>query len=764
MAATINTGTTGTAGTTTAGTTTAGTGSATTTTGTTGAANTGALNAMSQDTVVDQIGKDSLPPTFISGKKLTTEQKAANLEALGSFVTSGMTNAQIAKLLSDNGLTAGQLPSGWKTTLQGTRNTLNMDAALTSITGTSTLADVTEVLKQYGSLLPKNAKKDLIADLTTERTTFTTNYEASQNNSTDLFSKITPGMSTDDLNTLIASYGGKLPADIQATASAKLSDINTRSGYLDQYGDSPSSFADVNKLYKTYLGREPTQEEKYYWDSKLLLDGKITLSEVESFVTASQGEKAYADSSATTTGAKSSYTATDVAAAFDRFIANPGSVNSADMLIINAVGGVDQANNIANSLYSGTIKPGTAISTVGTLPTGTTMYTDAVTGLIGYKDANGRITYATNVGASQQITPADAWTLLAKEQSGVDIPAATWAQYGGRDKVIAAARNYTGAHVGDVTVRDMEAYNPGNYPINVKKNADGSYSTTYIDGTVAYGKPSTWLGAVEGETAAVTTNTGGGGGSTTTNTDTVATNVPRSQNIYSGNLANYGRTGSGGEFQYFNMTNPLTNIAGGLIDPSVTGSNQGADVWTGVTPATGTATATPSTTNLASNILGGTSYVPPATSTTDSTTVNPYNNWSYVPPVTTKVANGGLISRFANGGLAWSSARNTIPGTEFSYADGGSSIIPPPSRPRMKGPINGDGHGQEDLIPAQLSDGEYVIDADVVAALGNGSTKAGSAALDQMREAIRKHNRSAPHKKIPPKAKKPLEYIKRGRK
>jgi hypothetical protein len=57
-----------------------------------------------------------------------------------------------------------------------------------------------------------------------------------------------------------------------------------------------------------------------------------------------------------------------------------------------------------------------------------------------------------------------------------------------------------------------------------------------------------------------------------------------------------------------------------------------------------------------------------------------------------------------------------------------------------------------------------VIDADVVAALGNGSTKAGSAALDQMREAIRKHNRSAPHKKIPPKAKKPLEYIKRGRK
>jgi hypothetical protein len=79
----------------------------------------------------------------------------------------------------------------------------------------------------------------------------------------------------------------------------------------------------------------------------------------------------------------------------------------------------------------------------------------------------------------------------------------------------------------------------------------------------------------------------------------------------------------------------------------------------------------------------------------------------------------------------------------------------------MNGHIDGDGHGQEDLIAAQLSDGEYVIDADVVAALGNGSTKAGAAALDQMREEIRKHNRTVPTNKIPPKAKKPLDYIKK---
>jgi hypothetical protein len=63
-----------------------------------------------------------------------------------------------------------------------------------------------------------------------------------------------------------------------------------------------------------------------------------------------------------------------------------------------------------------------------------------------------------------------------------------------------------------------------------------------------------------------------------------------------------------------------------------------------------------------------------------------------------------------------------------------------------------------------LADSEYVIDADTVAALGDGSSKAGAEVLDKMRMAIRKHKRSAPIDKIPPKAKSPLEYIKEGMK
>ena len=72
----------------------------------------------------------------------------------------------------------------------------------------------------------------------------------------------------------------------------------------------------------------------------------------------------------------------------------------------------------------------------------------------------------------------------------------------------------------------------------------------------------------------------------------------------------------------------------------------------------------------------------------------------------------------------------------------------------------GKGDGQSDDIPAMLADGEYVFDADTVAALGNGSSDAGAKRLDEMRKAIRKHKRSAPVDKIPPKAKSPLEYLK----
>jgi hypothetical protein len=63
-------------------------------------------------------------------------------------------------------------------------------------------------------------------------------------------------------------------------------------------------------------------------------------------------------------------------------------------------------------------------------------------------------------------------------------------------------------------------------------------------------------------------------------------------------------------------------------------------------------------------------------------------------------------------------------------------------------------------VPAKIADGEYVFPASFVTALGGGDNKLGSKLLDSMREELRAHKRSAPDTKIPPKAKSPLEYLK----
>jgi hypothetical protein len=66
-------------------------------------------------------------------------------------------------------------------------------------------------------------------------------------------------------------------------------------------------------------------------------------------------------------------------------------------------------------------------------------------------------------------------------------------------------------------------------------------------------------------------------------------------------------------------------------------------------------------------------------------------------------------------------------------------------------------------VPAKIADGEYVFPAGFVTALGGGDNKAGAKVLDGLREKLRAHKRSAPTSKIPPKAKSPLDYIKQAK-
>jgi len=73
----------------------------------------------------------------------------------------------------------------------------------------------------------------------------------------------------------------------------------------------------------------------------------------------------------------------------------------------------------------------------------------------------------------------------------------------------------------------------------------------------------------------------------------------------------------------------------------------------------------------------------------------------------------------------------------------------------------GSGTGRDDTINARLSDGEYVIDAETVALLGDGSTEAGAKRLDQMRAEIRRQKgKNLAKGKISPNAKSPLAYLK----
>jgi hypothetical protein len=101
-------------------------------------------------------------------------------------------------------------------------------------------------------------------------------------------------------------------------------------------------------------------------------------------------------------------------------------------------------------------------------------------------------------------------------------------------------------------------------------------------------------------------------------------------------------------------------------------------------------------------------------------------------------------------------------------ADGGSihagplAMLAAGGGERAQGPVSGPGTGRSDEIPARLSDGEYVIDAETVALLGDGSSDAGAKRLDQFRENIRAHKGGALSRgKISPDAKPPEHYLQR---
>ena len=100
--------------------------------------------------------------------------------------------------------------------------------------------------------------------------------------------------------------------------------------------------------------------------------------------------------------------------------------------------------------------------------------------------------------------------------------------------------------------------------------------------------------------------------------------------------------------------------------------------------------------------------------------------------------------------------------SQMDHAQGGE-IMSPLQHFSGQGYVQGPGDGQSDDIPAKLSNGEYVISADVVSALGNGSNEVGANKLDAMMQNVRK-SVSKNHAKgeLQPKAKDPHAYLGKG--
>jgi len=126
--------------------------------------------------------------------------------------------------------------------------------------------------------------------------------------------------------------------------------------------------------------------------------------------------------------------------------------------------------------------------------------------------------------------------------------------------------------------------------------------------------------------------------------------------------------------------------------------------------------------------------------------------------------NDGQVEQTAKAGGLMTPLMATGGTTRYGkFAGGGLNVVHHAGKMRVDfrrgDAVTGAGDGQSDDIPAMLADGEFVIPADVVAALGNGSTKAGSDALYKMMHSIRAHTRKAHPKSLPPPAKSPLDYI-----
>lgn len=182
---------------------------------------------------------------------------------------------------------------------------------------------------------------------------------------------------------------------------------------------------------------------------------------------------------------------------------------------------------------------------------------------------------------------------------------------------------------------------------------------------------------------------------------------------------NYGRA-PGGEQLMFNQANPLALLSGYDTRPGAMAGNTGLVPPVGQS-GMGYAGGSPTFNESGGPVIGTDASLPSGPGATGLPTPKP-------------LAPGATNGLVGFGGGARSGA--------LAYAGGGG--------------VTGPGGGQDDRVPALLSNGEYVMDAATVSDLGDGSNGEGARKLDAMRQKIRTHKRTG---KFPPLAKQPHQYL-----
>jgi hypothetical protein len=142
---------------------------------------------------------------------------------------------------------------------------------------------------------------------------------------------------------------------------------------------------------------------------------------------------------------------------------------------------------------------------------------------------------------------------------------------------------------------------------------------------------------------------------------------------------------------------------------------------------------------------------------------------STMPVLTGDVMGGSSANLYdfsPNFGSAPLSTTNTA-APQLHFADGGEV---PGHEPQFYSEgglgnryVQGDGDGTSDSVPAMLATGEFVIPADVVSSLGNGSSDSGASVLDQFLATIRAHKHDHNPDELPPDSEGPLAYLQKAK-